>query len=293
MNKRVAGTTLVEYGIVGALIMVALIASVMVVGKDLNGIFGMVYKDMGKNITAAGGHVDPLPTQSVAGGAGINNIIPPPGTHEEQICYGNGMCVNIPLGEAARVQTLAGNGGDRTLANARVLRQIAEQLRAEDPNSPLADLIEELANEGHEMGAGEQALAGFCPAGDTCGAASVDGQLSEVSISEATTRLNDMLSGLTGNQAEFNSLHTEINQYLANHPQALPPELASLVNHEAGEINTIANAIDNHTSTDQIRADEYRTVSYEVDEGAELTRSDSNTICAVSGGSCHRSNYHP
>ena len=279
------GVTLVEYGLIGALIMVFAIAAVTQLGEGLNGrmvnLKGDLTRSANGQASGGGGSGGGGGSQQPTGPGGIGNVVPPPGPGEEQACLSGGYCVNIPTipGGTRLSSTTGALGGQLTHGMANAIRQIGDQLRADPDTDPtLLNLITQLANNGHGIGDSIDNANTWCPPGVNCGQLAADG-------SQVSSILRQNLGNIDHSQSGFQSTHQELQAYLAAHPGALPPAVVGVINAEAGQINTIADAFsqDSITPSTCQAAGDTACSQWNVTDTL-LVHQDANTICSSGGG---------
>jgi hypothetical protein len=146
------------------------------------------------------------------------------GIQKEQVCF-TGGCVVVPVVDQGVVETVGVNGGKLTTDLSVVLAQIAFTLR-QDPNADqtLADLLTNLANQGHTVGSTADELISAC----TSDCASAD----------------PVLSRLQSGTQTFDGQYSSVKQYLASHPNALPAELRGIVDVESQSVLALAKGFD-------------------------------------------------
>lgn len=267
------GQSLVEYGFIGSLVLLASLGALLMMGGNLDALLQNLKQDLTFNINAAGSSAaNSNAPNGVQIADGPGQIIPPPGAGETRICSESGWCINVPDTEGIHLTGTSGAlGGELTQSMANVIQQIAQQL-AQDPNTDpaLLDLVTQLANNGHTIGDEEIRLATNCPAGSYCGSYEYIDVVAHntIPIAEAT--------------ATFNNTYQALQSYLAANPGALPMEMQNVISFEVSEINSISGSFSNHydTNWNQIDGNIYL---FNPPNGGELTHQSANNICGSGG----------
>lgn len=279
MKQVSSGQSLTEYCFIGALILVASIGILLAFGGGFNTALASLKGDLQSHINGAananGGGQNPQP-QVDPNGPG--QVIPPPQAGQNQFCTASGWCVNVPDTSNVNLAGTTGSlGGELSQQMADVIAQIALQLQ-QDPNTDptLLNLVTQLANQGHTIGDEELRLANNCPVNSYCGSYEYIGVVSQNTqpIQDATT--------------QFNTLHQQLQDYLATHPNALPPEMQNTINFEAAEIKNISSGFSNQWDPNWNIYDG-NIYNFNPPNGGLLTHQDANTICANGGnGTCYQ-----
>lgn len=227
--KACTGATLTEYCFIGALIMAVSIAAVFAIGNGLASTMKDLKADLQKNTQAANWAKLPKgPNALGPGQSGINGVVPAPAPGQEQVCYDSGWCVNIPvIGHTAA--TTGSMGGQWTQQLAAVLDQIKAQLEAAGGDPGLIGLITDLANQGHALGNDQAVIDEFIAGLHTKSPAEL----------MAIAAQYDGMDATRAKQQQMNQMLQQLNNYMASHPGALPPEMQNLINTEVGTINNI------------------------------------------------------
>lgn len=184
-----------------------------------------------------------------------------PGT--EPACF-DSFCVNLPVIDVAneQVDTAGGNGVEKIHQFADVLTTMAQQVAAkEGPDSPLAKLISQLANDGHSIGNNQLAIVkngGFIQANQ-----------------------NSLIGNYKRSQSTFQNSFETLNAYLSQHSDALSPTSKAVVNTQASQIKSLAEAV-----SLPVQGGNY--YSKPIYGKAKLTHQSANTICSEGGENCHR-----
>jgi Flp pilus assembly pilin Flp len=217
------GQSLAEYGMVMGLVAIVGIAAVALLGGNIQDVLASINGGNAAPSTLSVSNTPPGAPSS-SGNSGIGGIVPPPGKGQQQVCFQNGICANIPVINSSTTITAGSNGAQLTYRFADVLGQIARQLEA-DPNADpnLYGLLADLANKSKTLGAEEKILfEENCNLG--CGASSLN---------------TPMLQPTVIAYAEFQAVYSDLAAALQSNPNALPPELKNLVLLEAEQINQI------------------------------------------------------
>lgn len=284
--RRANGNTLVEYGIIGGLILAVSIVVMMVLGGNLNqtllGLKHDFQKSAGAANPKAGG-----PTTPMAGSASGQTSAPvtvADGIARSQQCFGQGLCLDVPVVDPADVtDTAGGNGGKLTHAMASVYQQLADQLEAQNEDPALVDMLRNLANQGHTLGDSEQSLINFCPPGATCDKSAAAYNTSAQNLGQLQ---NQKIDTISTSSAQFASAKASLNDFLQRNPALLPPPLQQTVNTQADNIQNIAFAFQGaQTGVTATQTKGDMAVSLQMDPAAaHKTHGASNRICAVGGG---------
>lgn len=295
---RSKGQSLTEYAFAGALIAVVCIGVLALAGGSLLN-FGEtyskeVYKATGDKISFFGADTSSLGAK----GKGLGGVVPPPKKGEEQVCFSNGYCVNLPSKLTSNTEVV-GNNGQYTLAFSKVLKQLADQLK-HDPNADpyLKQLISKLAKQGHALGSAEQIVD---KNGKVKKALKKDDTVtvydpnSKKDVKQAkadkkdgintiaSASLENALDDISKKGQAFDKTYSEFLNYMDKNPNAWPPELNKVVNLQGDEI---VNIWGNYTSGQEDIGDSGTSFVDDYYEGGDITHQDSNTICETGGSGC-------
>jgi len=306
---KTRGVALSEYGIILALILLIGIGALMLLGKSVSSVFsGMVVgwkpsEVASPNLAAIPAAVNPSEpapanpagpvTGESAGGpvAGPGNVLPRPTAGQQRVCLENGWCANIPVVKEQTLTDTTGSLGVKlTYQFADVLSQIAEQVAAmPDADPGLVNLITVLANHGHTLGDKEAAVHGLCQPGQQCADPAAAGNPDsgmqvndDSSTSTNSTQVRSALQAIATQAGRFSAANDAVQSYLATHPNAIPPEMQSLLKFEATEILNIGNAYDPRelkTALSNGAAD----VNWNYAYNPQITHQSANTICQNGG----------
>ncbi len=140
-RKNSKGKTLVEYLLFFSIIAVVAVPSLIALGNTLKTSYEVnSSKTKNKELLSI---LDPKPKTAIAsssststGSTGTSSATttnsPPLLAGQEQVCFGSGFCINVPIvSDGNIVETAGGLGGDQTKAFANVLLQLVSQLEAD------------------------------------------------------------------------------------------------------------------------------------------------------------------
>lgn len=210
-----AGNTLAEYAAIGCTVVIMSIAAFLILGGNLNEHMQGLRDDMAAHILVA----------NQAKAATITDTSAVDGVHQEtyfpgaRICYSGSICLDMAAVNAqGSVQSTGANGARIGIVmQAGLLGDIAQQM-ANDPNADqtLVDLVTRLANAGHHVGDSlDQAIAGLSGSGDF------------YSTYDAFWR----------SVMPVTDLKNQLDSYVQAHPEAMTPEMKSIVDNATGAIS--------------------------------------------------------
>lgn len=221
------------------------------------------------------------------------------------VCLGGTNCIavpNIPEGVVAEVDGTL--GGRSTHQLAAFLQQIAQQLAADGADRQLQNLVQGLANKGHQMADSQLSIFEYASNRSETYKNSYKYNEDEAERNDPTqTRMcindprcekqvintNNTLRQLTANTQEFSTLHQQLNSYLQSHPKALEgiPGAAEMINQSANRITEIQRGF---KLTNQTDAQSYGVYYNYATNPGQITRFNANTICTSGEGGegCHR-----
>ena len=244
--------------------------------------FALLFKTFELNVEKADAHKSPtlsiLDNAAYAAMADQSKTLPPATVGEESVCLKDNGCLDIPIiKQQTLLQTSGRNGGELTLAYSGVLSQIAKKLNNNPNGNPkVAQLITHLANQGQQIGDGENNLTASCPAGHKC----------YLPINQLLDQVDSVHSVFT----QFQITNTELDNYLSQNPQTLAPAILSVIHSQSANITKIANS---YTSAKLMMYEDPSgnapaTQQWNITQNATVTPQDANTICKQKGiqGSC-------
>lgn len=144
---------------------------------------------------------------------------PPPGPNEDQFCWRNGFCVNLPRTEKVNAgETAGGLGGRYTRQQLAILEKMNQALMSDPANRDLVALLTKTALKGHEL-AGMQ-----------------DQFKIQKTVDEHTQR-----DVYWSRQNQFGALATDLVTFLNSNPNTLPPQAASIIKEATRNINRLSD----------------------------------------------------
>lgn len=240
MIKRLSsrGATIVEYALIGIMVVVISLGAWALAGKNLNWTLQGLKGDMSKNVAAAANAA--TVGAGGGGGTGLGGAVKPPAPNQTQVCYDSGWCVNVPANSTASGAT-TGAMGDKQ-AYAQMIQDLKNQSKAiqdQQLTDILGQLVATLANQGVTTADVQQ---NSCPPG-----------AKKCVISTANA------AAVSGSADAFSNIQQVLQDYLDKHPGKLPPEIQAMINQNAAVIDTtaaqyqagatVANATGNVTTT--------------------------------------------
>ena len=230
MRVRKTGSTIVEYGFVGVLILVFCVAAIQAIGGGLDKVFKSMHGGMQSSVNHTKSESARIESERKArvealiasqnpspGGGGPTSATVAGLANGGQVCSG-GICVAVP-----RVQVSGSSGtGQFTSQAAAAIARIAQMIN-DDPNADpvLKQKITQLANSGHEMATAESSIAGCVGQRNNCATGGI--------------------ATLTANRDQFQQLSNEVRQLLGSGAGSLPEEMKNVVNFESENILGVAH----------------------------------------------------
>lgn len=204
---------------------------------------------------------------------------------QQQICLSSGICLNIPViasGDGTLSETVGGLGGNLTNALGNVLDQIVQQLKAQNADPTLVQLITNLALEGHGLGNHINSLEQQCPINSTCTLFRSTLQGSAGNGYKASLEGSNNFFTANIDTGNFQKAYQAVQDYFSAHPHAYA-DVANVINQESSQILNISNGV-------TVGGNVYSVVKTSANN-AQLVHQDSNTICASDGnqGICKKS----
>lgn len=281
--RKQQGVTLVEYGLVGASLVVVGIAGLALLGKNANLALENFEKGLhpkpaialaSSSETSGGGAASSSSSGSEGGetGGGGTPTSSTPSTsvgQTEKACFKNGLCINVPVVSSQTLDDTSGSMGSQLTSQfADTIMGIAEALK-EQPNadSRLVELITTLANSGHSLGDTEGLAVSECPPGTQC--------------TGNQTTLRNSLSLVISKDSIFSSDLQTLNGYVQNNPNAISPELMKIIQLEAGQITEIAQAYRGQPNP----SEDGSYIQWSFSKNVEITHQSANAICGTGGNS--------
>lgn len=250
------GSTVVEYSMIAFLVLAVSLVGVSGVGNNLSQLltkFKTEISSHGSNKTvvavSATSNVNPSASlPSSASSSTATTIATEQTAQQQSVCFKEGVCVTIPVVNTSNTASTAGVlGGQLTHEFASVFEQIALQLSQEPKaDNRLVSLITQLANGGHTIADSQQSLLSLCQPGAACNSTTSVLQTKNAPSQKATanqaTPVQQYLQEIGNNTLSFQDQYTQLQSYLATHPDALSSSLQQLIATEVTQINTIASA---------------------------------------------------
>ena len=253
------GQSLTEYAVIGALVGIAGIVALVVMGNTLNNTFGNMLGKNAQNLAGTG--KAPVP---VIGATSGYTVLTANGGAAITLSDGTVLNLSNYLGDpAATVQTAGANGTTDILASS--LSEIANQLLAQGKiTATQANWLQKLANEGHLIADSEKLAADAFASG--------------------TTAL--LPQGMSDHDAVFSQLKTNaLSTPLDPAAEALVSQLADQILAMSQSTQTaVATALSNWTSTGVSQSTMQQIAQdYQVDTISAVTHVHSAVICGTGG----------
>lgn len=206
------GNTLIEYGLIGSLVVLVVIAAMSGIGGDLQQWLAGLKGDMKSQISATqNANASQLKAMAAYEAQKAAPAIPPPNVSSSLGCSG-AACASLAVQPYNSAQTAGSNGINIVDQYANKIKMLADTLKTNpNTNRDFIDMLVDLANDGHRVADDERAVLTYTQASD----GSFD-----FSIQDRYTQ--------TKNRA--------LN-YLSSHPNELTPEQTQLLHQAAGNIN--------------------------------------------------------
>jgi Flp pilus assembly pilin Flp len=209
---RSSGQGLSEYGLIAALIGVALVIALIPLGQSIAGVFSNILGTSSKTVAVA--------RQPAGDGKPTSNLNQPLSS------LGSGattplsnITTAVDTTSKTTIQTAGSMGtSEQVYADANKLQQIADQLKQEGADPGLIDLITRLANAGHTVG-------------DT--------------IAAENQKSTPSLSPIERAGIQFQNVKTELDTYLQTHPNILDTSKTSPINTGSIAIPVFPKAFNN------------------------------------------------
>ncbi len=271
MTRRTAykGATIVEYALIGTTVVGVSIGVVIGLGDNINLALKGLQGDVSSNISAAENAAKMKAKYGNTNykwwenGQGVGAVVPPPGPGEKQVCFDSGWCVNMPSNSQAASATTGAIGDEMVKDYAKLIKQVkdqAEKTKKTAEDNQFMAFINNLSNIGDRLGKTQRNLAQNCPPGSTC--------IDPTGVMEMAMD-TDTLS--------FIQNRRQLMKYLERNPDALPPEITTLLNQNSEEIVEIAEAYD---QTNIITLDDAQTTDT---NAANICVLGQGTQCSIAG----------
>lgn len=213
IRPRSQGSTLSEYGLIAALVLLGMLGVLFLLGSNFNQSLQGVRGDLAQNVQAAGGN---LP-----GGVGIGGVIGPPGPGQQSYCTETGWCFNVPSSSQGHSATTGSMGQEMYSGMMRELLLQMEAMGIQDET--LRSLLTQLSNVGHNIGQRQYRIASHCPPRSRC-ILSPTWDLSQIQTHAET----------------FEQLQQRLVNYLVTRPHLLPHDVGQMVLDSTFTISGIA-----------------------------------------------------
>lgn len=223
----------------------------------------MLIPALGSRLSSTGSHAGPA------------NSSASPVSGEQRICLQSGFCIDIPIiaGGGSVSETVGGLGGNLTSALANVFDQIVQQLKAQNADSALINLVTQLALDAHGIGNKLNTTQSQCGANST--SCDVDLTVSGFAAGSITTTkapngdtIQDWKSVLS--TTTFQQDQQALNDYFSAHPGQYK-DVASIINLESGQILNIAAGLNVAHQADITQIDNAADTGKPMPAGSELT----------------------
>ena len=254
--SRHNGATMVEYGLIGALVMVFCITVVQSLGGNLNGVMLGLKADLRSSADGQGGDTTLAQTTGTTGFGGPGGTGLEGGGRGPTVMIGR-TNYQLPAAPQTGAATTGAMGSDNTTANADYLRAIAQQLQEQGEDPALVGMITDLANKSHALASVQNGAEGMCYNAVNC-----TGELGKVSGAFNTV------------MAQWENVQGALN--------SASPELANVI---AGQVNQMSATNNQYASEGNVL-----TMMYSAQPvGSTTTTANANTICASGGSNCTQS----
>ncbi len=278
--KAIRGNALTEYGLVGALVLVASVGVLFVLAGGLdNGLNGLKADLLGHVDSAQQAKPGGLPPSLQEAAAQL----PPPGAGETPVCFEGGLCLNMPYIQGGVSNTAGGLGSDDVEALANLILRVARQLEAQGADPGLVAKITALANKGHQNATMIKSISNRYNSATDYFQSHAGQPVSDSTIQTMRSSLygSDKLSFLNG---QFNQAWQDVQAAFAQSPNDPKLQLAKqIIDYQAQEIVNISGSVPTNITVEQLQADPNMEIA------AQVTRQDANTICQTGGniGKCY------
>ena len=277
MSRFSRGSSMAEYGVIAALVAIAIVGICITLGGGINNkILGFKGDMRGHVQKAAYGEI--MEKWGDGNGIGLGGAAQypsPAGTTAH--CFSNGICLNIP-DASGTTATMGSNGGELTEAYSNVFSQLVKQLEAANADPALVAIIKKMAKNGHTLADSEQAVIDICPPGQDCKTSDTD---------KSSDKVFDLQLKIPSGQDDFQRAKNELNKYLKNHPSALSSDLVAVINVSSWNINEVASTFGHITGEFEGsvgQSDDNQGPSFEVSydlKAGQLTHLNADTIHAT------------
>lgn len=256
-KRRFRGNTLLEYALIGSLLLTGTIPFLLSIGQDFQGHLANMRNDMRQKILVAQQAQITMP-ETIAPGQTEHQQTYFPGS---QTCFANRWCLGVDAVESStgNTATTGANGSQGIIRDqASFLEDIAAQA-ANDPNADpaLVDILTQLANAGHGVGSNlENTLNNY-----------------------NTGSFGDAYNTYWQSTVPFIGKTADLASYLAANPGALPPEVQSIVN---GAVDRINSNMGKFIGAEGPSMDQWAAEVGNAGTAGDI-HDDSNTVCSNGG----------
>ena len=279
-RQRDKGQAISEYGLIGALVAVLVIPALVILGGNLNSLFGGMFGS-GKPATTVA--LSSSPTSPTAQPTTTASSTTPPATSTTSqpgiptagvsVTMADGTTLALPsypTNLSATVSTSGANGTTTILAN-NLQSMATQMLDAGKITQEQYNSLISLANQGHRMALIEKTIEDFATT-DPSG----QGMLEMASIPfEGKNYHKDDLSAKVGAGGSESALFQQLYQDVANQGLLNDPAVKALISQLTNNITAIGNAFAGAT----YMADSSREITK--DTASQLTNQDSASICTT------------
>lgn len=222
--------------------------------------------------------VIPSPPSVVVSTAGIGGVVPSPANGQQKVCFGSGLCANVTVvNDQTHPDVSGGNGGQLTHQFANTLSQIAQQVAKEGSDPGLADLISQLANQGHGIGGLQDSMSGQCKPNSAAGKCTIQMAYTGDQTDPNSSQLNTLKS-------DFQTKLSAVMNQLQGFQQPLKDDIAIIIQSQSNQIMTLANGYQATVNIAPKGGSKMVTNS----NNAQLIHQSANTICDQGGHNCHQ-----
>lgn len=245
IDKSHKGATLTEYGFIGAIILVAGIVAVMMLGVGVNSIMVALQGDMGAH-TASAQTSEQLRSANGAVGGASETII---GDTTGQHCLADGRCYDGGGHQSGATTQTNGGMGTRVATLSGLLINLNLTISiTEDVDPVTAERITALANQGHDASAIAAGLDAACAQGPA--------------------QCNQAMNQLLAEISQFNAMNQDLENYFQANPHALTATIQQEIANEVNRINAIAQALELAMTVAQAVGTDSQTQSEIIEEAA-------------------------
>lgn len=271
------GQSLAEYAVALGLVGIVALTSMVLLGNSVQtGLSTAMTGQTPKTVPPV------VPPPGTINPGGMGGVVPPPQPGQEQICFTSGLCANIFVISAnTHLDVAGGNGGEFTHQFANTLKEIADQIKAEGLDPNLAQLISDLANQGHTLGDTEGAYGNTCGSNPQLSAGTFfcSSQAQNEALTHAHTQANEL----------FQIMFLKVSEAMNHYPGKLKNDAKAIIDSQSQQIMTLSQEYFNSyvTMSNSYQGNDLNEVGGIVD-GGKLTHQSANTICTQGGHNCHQ-----